>query len=478
MAAMLRELKVKTLEGGDLTIDVMPTNTITELKARLHQEKRCEDPVERQILQAKVLANGGLLLDDDQTLESAGLLNEELEVTVIYSRNEVEAATKEAIHAEGFLQVNIPSSLTEIPAEAFEDYHQVVTVAIPESVTVIGEAAFAGCKYLASITIPQSLTAIGEFAFADCKSLENITIPPSVTTIGRGAFEDCNSLASITIAESVTSIGDIAFRNCGSLASITVPDSVTAIGSYAFARCISLASITIPVSVTSIGSYAFAGCDSLASIAIPESVTAIGDRAFLKCSSLASITIPESVTTIGVNAFASCSSLESITIPESLRDDGGRAFDDNLQAMIQHVWLWLFVASVGTLLFKFESASMGLCAVSVINFLSSRTRGASRKKPRNRKSWNGKRDPRNHPATQRDWFWGKLWEEIFGPLRPPKQFAPEKIPSLKLTKHLKMDGWKTTFLLGRPIFRGELLVLGRVVMGRHTAFVSKIWSNC
>ena len=34
---------------------------------------------------------------------------------------------------------------------------------------------------------------------------------------------------------------------------------------------------------------------------------------------------------------------------------------------------------------------------------------------------------------------------------PPKfNIAPEK------------DGWKTTFLLGWPIFRGELLVLGRV----------------
>ena len=27
---------------------------------------------------------------------------------------------------------------------------------------------------------------------------------------------------------------------------------------------------------------------------------------------------------------------------------------------------------------------------------------------------------------------------------------------------LQMDGWNTTFLLGRPIFRGELLVSGRV----------------
>ncbi len=40
---------------------------------------------------------------------------------------------------------------------------------------------------------------------------------------------------------------------------------------------------------------------------------------------------------------------------------------------------------------------------------------------------------------------------------------PRPLPSLKLTYPLKMDGWNTTFLLGRPIFRGEPLVSGRVL---------------
>ena len=40
----------------------------------------------------------------------------------------------------------------------------------------------------------------------------------------------------------------------------------------------------------------------------------------------------------------------------------------------------------------------------------------------------------------------------------------KEIPSLKLTAslHLKMDGWKMNFLLGWPIFSGELLVSGSV----------------
>lgn len=112
-----------------------------------------------------------MLVDDGQTLESAGLLNAKSEVTVIFSRNEVEAETQESIAAEGFLQVNIPSYLTEIPAGAFEDYDHVVKVAVPESVTSIGESAFQNCVSLESVTIPESVTSIGDCAFQWCESV-------------------------------------------------------------------------------------------------------------------------------------------------------------------------------------------------------------------------------------------------------------------------------------------------------------------
>ena len=323
MAAMPHELKLKTLQGGDLTVEVVPNTTIRELKAMLHEKKHCEDPIEHKILKVKVLADG-LLVDDDQTLESVGMLHAESEATVIYSRNEVDAAAKEAIHVKGFLQVNIPFSLTAIPARAFSECHQVVKAAIPESVKAIGERAFEGCLSLASITIPESVTHIGFYAFRNCESLERITIPESVTAIGTGAFAGCKSLERITIPESVTAIGTGAFADCESLASITIPESVTDVGNYAFAGCESLASITIPKSVTAIGTGAFAGCKSLASITIPESVTAIGDLAFADCKSLASITIPESSMFNGRFAF------------------------HKLQVKRRKVWIALFVASAGT----------------------------------------------------------------------------------------------------------------------------------
>jgi len=190
------------------------------------------------------------------------------------------------------------------------------------------------------------------------------TIPWKVTsTVGGGEVDACclqdgpSSLARLTIPQSVTAIGVAAFRNCSSLASITIPQSVTAIH-CAFCGCSSLESIIIPESVTAIGDCAFQSCSSLASITIPESVTVIGLGAFQGCSSLESITIPESVTAIGDGASQSCSSLASITLPESLREDGQCAFDGKLQDIVRHVWLCLFVATVATLIFKFESASM------------------------------------------------------------------------------------------------------------------------
>ena len=121
------ELNVSTLEGGVITVQVTPTNTIEELKTMLC-EKKAEHPNEVKILTAEVLVGGALVNSESQTLEAAGLLDAEFEVTVVYSRNQVEAATKKEIYREGFVEVNIPASLVEISARAFENCDQVVKV--------------------------------------------------------------------------------------------------------------------------------------------------------------------------------------------------------------------------------------------------------------------------------------------------------------------------------------------------------------
>ena len=58
MATAPQKMKVKTLEGEMLAVEVAPPNTVKELRAMLLESKRCEDPIERQLLRVEVLTAG------------------------------------------------------------------------------------------------------------------------------------------------------------------------------------------------------------------------------------------------------------------------------------------------------------------------------------------------------------------------------------------------------------------------------------
>ena len=359
MATAPQELKVKTLQGEMINVTVAPANTVKELRTMLLESKGCEDPIERQLLKVEVLTCG-LLVDDDQTVESAGLLCPESDVTVIYTRSEVEAATRQSIHERGTKGVIVPSHVTEIAPEAFEYDEMILTVTLPESVTSIGANAFDGCLSLARIVLPDSLTIIEPSAFVDCVSLESVMIPDSVSVVGAGAFADCKALKHITLPQSLATISRHIFEGCDSLTSITIPASVKVIEKFAFFHCRSLERVVmswgveqigesafhfcealvhihIPASVTIIGKLAFAGCRSLSEISIPGSVQTLGDYAFGDCYSLERLLVDEGVLVIGHGAFANCRSLTNIWISESLRCNVEGAFEPHV---LQHITLF------------------------------------------------------------------------------------------------------------------------------------------
>ena len=216
-----------------------------------------------------------------------------------------------------------------IPSCAFYNLKMYVSkvsltsITIPSSVTSISSDAFNECTGLKSINIPSSVTSIGVYAFYGCSGLTSITIPLSVTSIGDDAFAICTGLTSITIPSSIKSIGFEVFLSCSGLTSITIPSSVTSISYEAFNGCTGLTTITIPSSVSSIGESAFGDCTGLKSIIIiPSFVTYISDYAFEYCTGLTSITIPSSVISIGNGVFDGCTGLTSIysnsTLPINL----------------------------------------------------------------------------------------------------------------------------------------------------------------
>lgn len=201
-----------------------------------------------------------------------------------------------------------------------------VDLEIPSTVTEIADSAFQGCNSLKSVKIPDSVIEMGYCAFAECNNLTSIEIPSSVKVIPYGAFFECTSLVSVKFSTSVEKIGSRAFQGCSSLKTLVLPIGVEEIDSYAFYDCSNLTSIEIPKGVEKIGFLAFHGCSNLASIELPSSIKEIGSFAFQGCSSLTSVEIPEGVEEIAHSLFAVCSSLTSVEIPSSVKKIGGGAF--------------------------------------------------------------------------------------------------------------------------------------------------------
>ena len=79
-------LEVKALGGCVLTLEVIPGNTVKELKTMLLNKKEDSNEDRKYLnLEVQLLADNTLLSDDDQTLESLGLHGES-DVMVVYSR--------------------------------------------------------------------------------------------------------------------------------------------------------------------------------------------------------------------------------------------------------------------------------------------------------------------------------------------------------------------------------------------------------
>lgn len=223
------------------------------------------------------------------------------------------------------IELDIPSSVKSIDANAFADCSLLRKVLLHEGIEDIGRGSFRDCENLIEINLPSSIKTIDTDVFSRCSSLESVTLPVNITSVSERCFTGCSSLINIYFEGTITKIEEEAFCNCEGLASFSIPDTVTSIGVHAFSGCSKLSGIKLPSGITSLSSGIFIGCSSLTSIVIPKTVTSIGDSAFSGCSGLTSINIPSSVVSIGKSAFMN-SGLESIVIPENVNSIGEGAF--------------------------------------------------------------------------------------------------------------------------------------------------------
>ena len=232
------------------------------------------------------------------------------------------------------------------------------TLKVPETVTSLAKGVFAGLA-LERVELPDTLTEIPAEAFRGCTQLTSVKMPKYLEVIGDAAFEGCVSLTSIDIPASVHSVytteefregkGDESF-----LMGYYTSKEVDGIGKYAFANCTALESVNFIAGGTqrlSFGDYAFYGCTSLTEISIPNRVRGegvpggawntpnggrdsheyhaqgVGAYAFARCSNLVSVVFEETgVATfserliIKVGAFMDCRKLQSVQFNSALGD--------------------------------------------------------------------------------------------------------------------------------------------------------------
>lgn len=142
--------------------------------------------------------------------------------------------------------VELPTQLTSIASNCFQDDLQLKQITIPAKVAIINPYAFAGCQTLSSTTYQTTaLTAINSHAFQNCYALTNINVPQTVKTIGSYAFYNCrhSSAKDLTLPSALASLNTNAYQGCYSLRSITIQSALTSIGDYAFAGCYNVSSI-------------------------------------------------------------------------------------------------------------------------------------------------------------------------------------------------------------------------------------------
>ena len=123
----------------------------------------------------------------------------------------------------------VPDHVIRIMVDAL-CYTCLSEIIIPDTVKYVGQSetdttsitdienglTLMGNRHLTFVQLPASMTTLPATIFKDCTSLSSVDIPSNVKTIGRESFEGCSSLTSIIIPACVLEIGSLAFSDTAS----------------------------------------------------------------------------------------------------------------------------------------------------------------------------------------------------------------------------------------------------------------------
>ena len=284
--------------------------------------------------------------DTSATLNERGFLNARSLQEITLPKDTTEIPTQMFNNCFNLKKVNLGDKLVTVGTSAFRMNYNLKKIDLPDTVETIGQYAFLESG-IENINFPSSLTTIsanafqssrlkkailpdnvqtlGGYAFDSCYSLETVRLPNRLANIDASVFNGCSALKEISLPSTIVAIGNNAFYGCSKLGRITLPSNLASIGNYAFYYCYSLEEIVIPTNCA-IGTFAFGFCDNLKKVTLPAGFTTLNNSTFVQCRSLEEITLPDSLLSIGSSCFANCHNIKSLTIPPDIMSIQASAF--------------------------------------------------------------------------------------------------------------------------------------------------------
>ena len=192
------------------------------------------------------------------------------------------------------------SRIVKIDQSAFCDAEHLKNITFPTSIEIIDVKAFSNTGFI-EIEIPSSITEIHEYAFSDCKLLQKFTFEENsqLRQLGLYVFQNCPKLETVYIENShfITEIGALL--------------NIERTHLYFFPPASKIKYFTFPQGVKNMDPAAFYGCSNIVNILFPDdSLEAISIDGFSGCTHLKFINFPKSIRDVGKDAFQGCIELK------------------------------------------------------------------------------------------------------------------------------------------------------------------------
>lgn len=231
-------------------------------------------------------------------------------------------------YKDGWGQMEFSAPVTSIPANAFKDNKNLVSIEFSNKVESIGGSAFKGCTNLISITTGNGIKTIGTSCFSGCTALKEFAIADGVTALKEFVFENCKSLEKVYVGKGLKEADYMTFSQCTKISQVHIKDLASwcqnHVGGYIIAYSDAspslymdnrvLSDVVIPNGLSEINYGVFSYFHQIKSITLPESVISIGSSAFYNCVDLERINFPASLKEIHDDAFYGCKNLKRVDI--------------------------------------------------------------------------------------------------------------------------------------------------------------------